>query len=1028
MTAARARAAFVGRVEELDRLRAASSRAMAGGSSAVLCFGEAGIGKSRLVAEFTARAAGDGVAVLEGGCVELGSAGLPYGPFAEVLRTALRDGLLDPEALHADTRTQLAMLVPELGARTRRSTSARRSTDGRPELGQVPLFEAVLAAFASASRQQGLIVVLEDVHWADRSTMDLLAFLVRNLEAVPLLLVITIRTDGLDRRDPLAVLVTELTRRPGVERLDLAPLDLAATRRQLESILGYEPDGAMARRIHQRSDGNPFFVEQLARSYLDGEPVALPPSLRDLLLSQLSQLPADVQRLAAAVAIAGPHADERLLAAMVDASEREVLERLRVAVDQHVLVPVHGSPHDGYAFHHALLAEAAESDLLDGERRDLHARCADAVARERPGDGADLARWAGRIAHHRERADQRLLTIAASIEAAQAAEAVAAHGDAFAQYLRATRLLRPDENVPVDDWDRSRLFGRAGVSAAHAGDPEAAARLTRLAIDELSADADAFERGRLLVRYAEYQWTSSDDGFVATLKQAAEVIPAVPPTALRADALNALGFHHQYLGEHRAAIAAFDEARATALSVLDAGNELAIADSCLAFYAYEDGDVVRGDAAIVEGRDALRQPSANGRASAGWMDLVGVVGWSGNDPWAVELAEEGLRRIRAAGAEAYYGGVIAANGAECLLSMGRLGDGLAMLATVHNHASGGYLDSVFLLTRALLQTAVGDLAAATQDLEAISDRASHGDQSIARMLAYVSAEVRVERGDIAGVRDAVDGALALPPTHIPLVHEVGLMAWLAIRAEADAAERSRARRDVRGVTIGSDRSATVLAAAEQHLASAAPRSPATGRGRAFLALARAEECRRMGTSDPAAWRVAVDAWSGRRLVLRPLYARIREAEALLAGSRTSRAAADRLVDAYAEARRLGAGRLAEMAAAIARRARVDLAAVEGTGTAVDGRGKADADDAGTSATTAVRAYGLTNREVEILSLLAAGLTNRQIGEQLYISPKTAGVHVSNLLGKLGVSGRVQAATLAHHLGVEAPTDFDAVSL
>ena len=821
MGAARARAAFVGRAGELDRLRAAAERSASGEGMALLCVGEAGIGKTRLVEEFAAESRAAGVPVLTGGCVELGSTGLPYGPFAEALRMAMRERIISADAMHAQTREQLALLVPGIGTRARRSTARGTTADASDGLGQVPLFEAVLAALEMAGQARGVTVVIEDLHWADRSTLDLLAFLVRNLAALPLMLVVTVRTDDVDRTDPLAMLLAELGRRPGVERLDLAPLDLDATCRQLRGILGFEPDPALAHRIHERADGNPFFVEQLARAYLDGETDAIPPSLRDLLLSQLSRLPQDVQRLLAAVAIAGPLASADVLATMLDQTEREVVHSLRLAVDLHVLEPVRGGSTEGYAFHHALVAEAAESDLLDGERRHLHARCADALAERRPAEGPAIAPWIGRIAYHRERSGERLKMIGASIDAAGAAEAIAAHADAFVQYSRATAALLPGEPVPHADWDRTDLFGRAGISAALAGDPTAAARLTQEALDELPADADPMTRGALLTRLSEYQWTSSDPQFVETLRLAVDVVPALPPTALRARALNALGFHHQYLASLDAARAAFEEARATALAVPRAATELAIADSCLAFFAYDDGDAGKARGLIEEGRDVLIEPAVVSHASAAWMDLVGIAAWGGDHALAVELAEEGLRRTRASGNEAYYGSLVAANGAEALLALGRLQDAMVMLDSVRTVASGGYLDGAFLTMRASLLTALGDLTRAREDLESIGEASRLGDQSIERVRAYVDAELLVSGGDPEAVRDVVEAALRLPTTHVPVIHEVGLLVWIGVRAEADLAERGRARRDTAAEAAGAARSTALLDVLERVLREAA---------------------------------------------------------------------------------------------------------------------------------------------------------------------------------------------------------------
>ena len=197
------------------------------------------------------------------------------------------------------------------------------------------------------------------------------------------------------------------------------------------------------------------------------------------------------------------------------------------------------------------------------------------------------------------------------------------------------------------------------------------------------------------------------------------------------------------------------------------------------------------------------------------------------------------------------------------------------------------------------------------------------------------------------------------------------------------------------------------------------------RAAAFVALADAECVRLHDQADPGAWGRAVAAWDGLTMLLRPTYARIRHAEACLAMGRDTRADAVALLDqAHAEARTYGAERLMAMSEGIARRARVDLSPQAPGAPGVDeAPGSLVSEATGpTAATNPVGRLGLTDRETEILGLLAAGLTNRQIGERLFISPKTAGVHVSNILGKLDVGSRIQAATLAHRLGLSPDGD------
>ena len=356
-------------------------------------------------------------------------------------------------------------------------------------LGQVRLFESVMAALGAVGQDRPVLLVIEDIHWADRSTLDLLQFLVRNIADTPTLILATVRTDELDRDDPVATMLAELARRPSVERIDLGPLDLAATSAQLAVVLGVEPDPALARRIHRRSDGNPFFIEQLAWAHADGESTSVPASLRDILLTQLSRQAPEVQDLLAAAAIAGPGVDDTLLASIVGCSTDALLDPLRAAIRAQLLSRIPTGTGEAYAFRHALMAEATEADLIDGERRRLHGRCADALAARRPEEGAALAQWAVRIAHHRDRSGDIDAAVSASIEAAIQAAAVTAHADAMEQYRHAIGLL-PQWRGPQlwSDWDVAELYGHAAACAALIGDATSSARYSRDAIASLPPD------------------------------------------------------------------------------------------------------------------------------------------------------------------------------------------------------------------------------------------------------------------------------------------------------------------------------------------------------------------------------------------------------------------------------------------------------------------------------------------------------------------------------------------------------------
>ena len=390
MTATLTSPIFVGRTEELARLAAAADRAAAGTPTSVLIGGEAGVGKTRLVGELVAGARAAGATVLAGGCVELGGEGVPFAPLIEALRAFVRD--LDEPALArlvpGQARAELARLLPELGPSA--GAAGQRAAfggDPGPWSEQGRLFELLLGLLERLAAERRAVLVVEDLHWADRSTRDLLAFLVRNLRHGRLLLVATYRSDELHRRHPLRPFLAELDRGRRVERLELARFGPAEVAAQLAGIQGAPVPAELAGRIHARSGGNAFFVEELAAT-AGGAERELPPSLRDTLLARIELLAEPAQQVLEVVSVAGAAVADPLLAEVAGLPEAELLAGLREAVSAHVLLADAG---DGtYGFRHALVKEAVYAELLPGERTRLHARFAAALAargQRRPGTG-----------------------------------------------------------------------------------------------------------------------------------------------------------------------------------------------------------------------------------------------------------------------------------------------------------------------------------------------------------------------------------------------------------------------------------------------------------------------------------------------------------------------------------------------------------------------------------------------------------------------------------------------------------------
>jgi hypothetical protein len=498
---------FVGRRAESARLAAALDRAAAATPTVVLVGGEAGVGKSRLVGELAAGARAAGATVLAGGCVELGGEGLPFAPVVAALRM-LAGGLGDAELatlVPGPARSGLARLLPELGPPA-----------ADPEAGQRRLFGLLLDLLRRLATRRPTVLMVEDLHWADRSTRDLLAFLVRNLRGERVLLVCTHRSDELHRRHPLRPLLAELERDRRVERLELGRFDRGEVAAQLTGILGVAPAARLVERVHARSGGNALFVEELAAAApAGGMPAALgggaSPAfggLRELLLGRIEPLPEPAREVLRVVAVAGGRVGHDLLAEVAGLPAPELQAGLRAAVGARLLqVDAH---HGGYGFRHALVTEAVDDALLPGERCRLHARLAAALRRAGAGlPGGDPA-LAAETAWHWYAAHDLARALPAAVDAGLAAERCCAFAEAQHHFERALELW---ELVPAPvGLDRVELLARAAEAAANAGGAERAIMLARGALAEVDPARDPRRAGLLAGRLAAYRRAAGRPG------------------------------------------------------------------------------------------------------------------------------------------------------------------------------------------------------------------------------------------------------------------------------------------------------------------------------------------------------------------------------------------------------------------------------------------------------------------------------------------------------------------------------------
>ena len=570
---------LVGRAAELAELDVALRRAEAGVPAIVLIGGDAGLGKSRLIEEFAAGARNAGARVLIGGCLDLGGDGVPYGPFLEALRALGRElppnGLVE---LLGDVGPELVavapgfarFLAPPDGGSAALLTPPSPSTVGSPT-DQPRLFELVLALADRLSSDRPLVLVLEDFHWSDPASRDLLAFMARNIKQGRVMIVATFRSDDLERGHPLLVRLAELQRFPTVERIDLHPLTLEEQREQLVAILGRRPGRGIVEQIHARAEGNPFFAEEIVASRAgsdddDTAADAVPRSLSDILIGRIARLSDPAQRVLGVVAVAGSRADEALLASVTDMSEAELVEAIREAVARHVL-EVDGET-GSYRLRHALLSEVAYADLLPVERRRLHGAVARWLAEPATTDGIGAPSRRGtaaELAHHWFAADNLAEALKASVQAADAATAVHAHADALRHAQRAIDLwdrVSDPEGIAGVDW--ASLLDHAASAADRDGQGNLAVELGRAAVAAVDETADPVRAGVLHSKLALYLWTTGQtQASVAEYQAAVELVPAEPPSVERARVLGGLAATLPAAGRYRESREITEEALAT---------------------------------------------------------------------------------------------------------------------------------------------------------------------------------------------------------------------------------------------------------------------------------------------------------------------------------------------------------------------------------------------------------------------------------------------------------------------------------
>ncbi|WP_395244803.1 AAA family ATPase [Agromyces sp. MMS24-K17] len=960
--------AMVGRQADLAWLEDLLAEVRDGAPRTAVLAGEAGIGKTRLLREFRGRLDPE-VRYLIGQCVDLGSVASPYAPIKTALR-ALVGELGAEAALDAvgPGRTALTALLPELGQEG--GDAASTTLDGAAAAGR--LHEAIAVLLESASQERATVLVVEDLHWVDAASLALLRFLMRALTSGRVLLVMSYRTEDVGRGHPLRGFLSEVERDRRVGRRDLARLTLTQTTKLARSLISVDTAEEAVESIVRRSEGVPFFIEELVS--IDGcrDDEALPDTLRDLLLARYERLSEGAQELLRLVATGGVRIPHGLLAE-VYAGEPDALDAgAREAVLGGVLT-IEG---DDYAFRHALVREAILADLLPGERARFHARYAEAYERS-----GGRRRVAAEISYHWLGAHDAVRAYPATIQAMFEARSSAAFATAAQLGERALSLwdVVPDAET-LGGMGRIELMGRTAAYLRNAGESERALSLVKAALAECPADDP--QVARLLRDQAFVLANLARPGSVALLRRALEILPA-DALLQRATVLTGLAGRLMIDGSVEESIRVAEEAVAVAEQI-DSERYRSIGTNIAAISIAEQGDVERGLAQLERARELAEDDGpALLRYFVNASDLRHLIG---DFPAALRLAEEGFERSRDEGLERSSGVILSSNAIDPLMALGEWerADRLIerSLSLVPSTSFEMYVQRAriwSILWRGDVSGAVAALRGARSGLNAVMDVELQARLGVGRVLA----ELALETGDLAGA--VHDLRWLFGEQHVPHAGYALPYLWAGSRVVAAA----RREPELAGV---SEAEVDALEARMRSLLDAArwPTRPT------WVPMFEAELAE---ADDVDAWAAAVEAAdrSDSPVVLRS-HARLGLARArLAAGDRVGARGA--VEDAIRVAQETGIGLVRDHAEAFARSAGL----VAHVMVAVPGGGGDEASDP---------VAELTARERQVLDLIAEGLSNRQIGERLFISGKTASVHVSAILRKLGASSRTEAAVRA----------------
>lgn len=951
---------FVGRRAELALFDRSIADARSGLPSVVLVSGDAGIGKTTIVSESAARA---GVDLYLGRSTHIGGETIPLAPLADLLRQIRRSR---PELL---TETP-ALAVLHDWSQPRAGLPALDGSHGG-------LFVAVLGLFAHLAADAPVVVGFEDLHWADTVTWDLFDYVARNLIDERIVLVGTYRANEVAGRPHQRGRLAELSRLPAAHRLHLEGLEPDEIAERVTALLGSPAPSGLVDQVVARSRGNPFFTGELVAAHLSGE--AIPLVLSDLISAEIADLDEPARLVLGAVAAIGRETTHELLVAVIGLPDRELEVALRIVIDARLLVVTN----DAYRFRHPLLGEVVYADLLPPQRARLHRSIAATLAQQ-PADALRRADRAGELAFHLDLAGDVEGAFTALLAAADAAETVAPAA-AFGHLERAFQLWDTAGASAVAANRGHRLWQAADIATSTVGN-ERAVQLAR----------DAFAHGPPPLgaawgheRLGRYLWASGRlQESAVEFASAVALLHDDDPTAARVYA--GLAQAETLAGRDAAAERWCEQLFELVASPADDPAAWSMARRALGIVRSNQGDTAT---AVELCRDAMATaPNAQSRGLAG-LYLCVALGDSGEYAAELAVAQDAVAEGHLAGLDRGNGCYFDSLAADALVRLGRWAEvaGVLLRHPLPDTLPVGRLQ--LARVTAVLAARRGDADEALAQLEIAWQLPIDGWHAILRDAATADVHRTLGNWEEA-IRVGEQGWAATSATAVLWAARFAMFATVA---EVERVLDQRARRE----QVDIDATITRLQQRLDATVALAGRVPGGPQADTAAHLAHAAaSVTRLVVSDSAAWAEAVARWRELGDRWATATALVREAEAAASAGQADQAASA-LRESHAIAAQLGAAPLLAEIDAVSSRTRVSL----------------DAPTRVTLDETSAERLGLTPREAEVLALVAAGRTNRQIGDELYVSDKTASVHVSNILRKLGVNSRVDAAAVAQRLGI-----------